>query len=96
VIRGYGKDHNDQEIMVEYVSPMAKIYGRIHQKPIRDERYKSKETLLEACKKEINDVPDTRFKVSIVSLIENEFSLSHRLLYIACIHSHLNQTCEVV
>ncbi|MDA2216893.1 phage tail protein [Bacillus albus] len=78
VIRGYGKDHNDQEIMVEYVSPMAKIYGRIHQKPIRDERYKSKETLLEACKKEINDVPDTRFKVSIVSLIENGLSPLHK------------------
>ncbi|WJE69318.1 phage tail protein [Bacillus albus] len=77
VIRGYGKDHNDQEIMVEYVSPMAKIYGRIHQKPIRDERFKSKETLLEKCKKEINDVPDTRFKVSIVSLRENGLSPLH-------------------
>lgn len=78
VIRGYGKDHNGQEIMVEYVSPMAKIYGRIHQKPIRDERFKSKETLLEKCKKEINDVPDTRFKVSIVSLIENGLSPLHK------------------
>ncbi|MGO5005126.1 phage tail protein [Bacillus wiedmannii] len=78
VIRGYGKDHNDKEIMVEYVSPMAKIYGRIHQKPIRDERFKSKETLLEKCKKEINDVPDTRFKVSIVSLIENGLSPFHK------------------
>ncbi|WAI24445.1 MAG: phage tail protein [Bacillus paranthracis] len=78
VIRGYGKDHNDKEIMVEYVSPMAKIYGRIHQKPIRDERFKSKEALLEKCKKEINDVPDTRFKVSIVSLIENGLSPLHK------------------
>ncbi|MDA2309891.1 phage tail protein [Bacillus cereus group sp. MYBK35-2] len=78
VIRGYGKDHNGQEIMVEYVSPMAKIYGRIHQKPIRDERFKSKETLLEKCKKEINDVPDTRFKVSIISLIENGLSPLHK------------------
>ncbi|PFL23249.1 hypothetical protein COJ07_06645 [Bacillus cereus] len=78
VIRGYGKDHNENEIMVEYVSPMAKIYGRIHQKPIRDERFKSKETLLEECKKEINDVPDTRFKVSIVSLMENGLSPLHK------------------
>ncbi|HDX9549339.1 TPA: phage tail protein [Bacillus thuringiensis] len=78
VIRGYGKDHNDQEIMVEYESPMAKIYGRIHQKPIRDERFKSKETLLEKCKKEINDVPDTRFKVSIVNLVENGLSPLHK------------------
>ncbi|QWH26524.1 hypothetical protein EXW51_00100 (plasmid) [Bacillus mycoides] len=78
VIRGYGKDQNDQEIMVEYESPMAKIYGRIHQKPIRDERYKTKETLLEACKKEINDIPDTRFKVSIANLIENGLSPLHK------------------
>ncbi|MDA1636522.1 phage tail protein [Bacillus cereus] len=78
VIRGYGKDHDEKEIMVEYESPMSKIYGRIHQKPIRDERYKSKETLLEACKKEINDIPDTRFKVSIVNLIENGLSPLHK------------------
>ncbi|MFE4764287.1 phage tail protein [Bacillus mycoides] len=78
VIRGYGKDQNEQEIMVEYESPMAKIYGRIHQKPIRDERYKTKETLLEACKKEINDIPDTRFKVSIANLIENGLSPLHK------------------
>ncbi|HDR7716929.1 MULTISPECIES: phage tail protein [Bacillus cereus group] len=81
VIRGYGKGHNDQEIMVEYVSPMAKTYGRIHQKPIRDERYKSKDTLLEACKKEINDVPDTRFKISIANLIENGLSPLHKFNY---------------
>ncbi|PFN11900.1 hypothetical protein COE20_08835 [Bacillus cereus] len=78
VIRGYGKDQNEQEIMVEYESPMAKVYGRIHQKPIRDERYKTKETLLEACKKEINDIPDTRFKVSIANLIENGLSPLHK------------------
>ncbi|PDY76958.1 phage tail protein [Bacillus cereus] len=78
VIRGYGKDQNDQEIMVEYESPMASVYGRIHQKPIRDERYKTKETLLEACKKEINDIPDTRFKVSIANLIENGLDPLHK------------------
>ncbi|UPL43259.1 phage tail protein [Bacillus sp. PGP15] len=77
-IRGYGKDEAGNEFMVEYESPMAKIYGRIHQKPIRDERYKTKETLLEACKKNINDIPDTRFKVSIVSLIENGLSPLHK------------------
>ncbi|ACK91203.1 putative minor structural protein [Bacillus cereus AH820] len=77
-IRGYGKDAAGNEFMVEYESPMAKVYGRIHQKPIRDERYKTKESLLEACKKAINDVPDTRFKVSIVSLIENGLSPLHK------------------
>ena len=80
-IRGYGKDASDKEFMVEYESPMAKAYGRIHQKPIRDERYKSKETLLEACKKEINDVPDTRFKISIANLIENGLSPLHKFDY---------------
>ncbi|PGX31026.1 hypothetical protein COE33_09320 [Bacillus anthracis] len=80
-IRGYGKDASDKEFMVEYESPMAKVYGRIHQKPIRDERYKTKETLLEACKKEINDIPDTRFKISIVNLIANGLSPLHKFNY---------------
>ncbi|PFW52680.1 hypothetical protein COL13_26460 [Bacillus cereus] len=80
-IRGYGKDAADKEFMVEYESPMAKVYGRIHQKPIRDERYKTKELLLEACKKEINDVPDTRFKISIVNLIANGLSPLHKFNY---------------
>ncbi|PHE70883.1 phage tail protein, partial [Bacillus wiedmannii] len=80
-IRGYGKDAADKEFTVEYESPMAKAYGRIHQKPIRDERYKTKETLLEACKKEINDVPDTRFKISIVNLIANGISPLHKFNY---------------
>ncbi|OTX89999.1 hypothetical protein BK728_03010 [Bacillus thuringiensis serovar chanpaisis] len=80
-IRGYGKDAAGNEFMVEYESPMAKVYGRIHQKPIRDERYKTKESLLEACKKEINDVPDTRFKISIVNLIANGLSPLHKFNY---------------
>nr|WP_257132888.1 phage tail protein [Bacillus wiedmannii] len=74
VIQGYGKK-DEQEIKVEYESPMAKVYGRMHQKPIRDERYNSESTLLERCKKDINDVPETRFKVSIANLIENGLSL---------------------
>ncbi|EOP36179.1 phage tail protein [Bacillus cereus] len=77
-IRGYGKDTNDNEFMVEYESPMAKIYGRISQKPIRDERYKTPETMLAACKRTINDVPDTRFKVSVANLIENGLSPLHK------------------
>ncbi|WP_163255739.1 phage tail protein [Bacillus tropicus] len=77
-IRGYGKDSAGNEFMVEYESPMASVYGRIHQKPIRDERYTTRETLLEACKKTINDIPDTRFKVSIANLIENGLSPLHK------------------
>lgn len=77
-IRGYGKDSIGNEFMVEYESPMASVYGRIHQKPIRDERFTTRETLLEACKKTINDIPDTRFKVSIANLIENGLSPLHK------------------
>ncbi|MFZ7936209.1 phage tail protein [Bacillus thuringiensis] len=74
VIRGYGMK-DEQEIKAEYESPMAKTYGRIHQKPVRDERYNSESTLLDRCKQEINDVPETRFKVSVANLIENGLSL---------------------
>jgi phage minor structural protein len=74
VIRGYGKK-DEQEVKAEYVSPMAKVYGRIHQKPVRDERYNSEATLLERCKQDINDVPETRFKVNVVNLIESGLPL---------------------
>jgi phage minor structural protein len=77
VIRGYGKK-DEQEIMIEYVSPMEKIFGRLVQKPIRDERYNSTDTLLERCKKDISDVPDTRFKATIATLLDNGLSPLHK------------------
>ncbi|WP_242305803.1 phage tail protein [Bacillus cereus group sp. BfR-BA-01451] len=71
VIRGYGKDSNEKEIMVEYKSPMLQQFGPLVQDPIRDERFKSTDTLMNACKNTINDTPDIKFKVSVANLIEN-------------------------
>ncbi|MFJ8217688.1 phage tail protein [Bacillus cereus] len=81
VIRGYGKDHNGQEFMVEYESPMAKEFGRIPQKPIRNENFKYKESMLEECKKTINDIFDTRFKASIANLLDSGLNPLHKFDY---------------
>ncbi|PEP36633.1 hypothetical protein CN575_02360, partial [Bacillus wiedmannii] len=71
IIRGYGKDGNEQEIMVEYKSPMLQQFGPLVQDPIRDERFKSTDALMNACKNTISDIPDIKFKVSVANLIEN-------------------------
>ncbi|MDX5886562.1 phage tail protein, partial [Bacillus cereus group sp. BfR-BA-00999] len=71
IIRGYGKDSNEKEIMVEYKSPMLQQFGPLVQDPIRDERFKSTDTLMNACKNTISDIPDIKFKVSVADLIEN-------------------------
>ncbi|PHE75124.1 phage tail protein [Bacillus wiedmannii] len=71
IIRGYGKDSNEKEIMVEYKSPMLQQFGPLVQDPIRDERFKSADTLMNACKNTISDIPDIKFKVSVANLIEN-------------------------
>ncbi|MGG1722959.1 phage tail protein [Bacillus paranthracis] len=71
IIRGYGKDSNEKEIMVEYKSPMLQQFGPLVQDPIRDERFKSTDALLNACKNTISDIPDIKFKVSVANLIEN-------------------------
>ncbi len=71
IIRGYGKDSNEKEIMVEYKSPMLQQFGPLVQDPIRDERFKSTDTLMNACKNTISDIPDIKIKVSVANLIEN-------------------------
>ncbi|EOP46617.1 phage tail protein [Bacillus cereus] len=70
-IKGFGKASDGSTIEVSYRSPMADVYGVLPQKPVRDERFNSKETLLAECKKIINDNPEVSFKVSITNLIEN-------------------------
>ncbi|WP_305928079.1 phage tail protein [Bacillus mycoides] len=71
VIRGFGKRDDDTEFSVEYRSPLVSVYGEIHQKSIDDDRYKYESSLLEACKNNLNDIPQTKFNVSVVDLYEN-------------------------
>ncbi|MFA2589989.1 prophage endopeptidase tail family protein [Bacillus mobilis] len=71
VIRGFGKKDDGTEFSVEYKSPLASVYGEIHQKSIDDDRYKYESSLLEACKNNLNDTPQTKFNVSVVDLYEN-------------------------
>lgn len=71
VIRGFGKRDDGTEFSVEYKSPLVSVYGEIHQKSIDDDRYKYESSLLEACKNNLNDIPQTKFNVSVVDLYEN-------------------------
>ncbi|KAB2460791.1 hypothetical protein F8160_00190 [Bacillus sp. CH126_4D] len=71
VIRGFGKRDDETEFSVEYKSPLASVYGEIHQKSIDDDRYKYESSLLEACKNNLNDTPLTKFNVSVSDLYEN-------------------------
>ncbi|WP_342045993.1 phage tail protein [Bacillus sp. OTU530] len=67
IIKGYGKDG----ITTTYRSTTADLYGEKHAKPLRDERYTTVETLLQACKDSLIDVPELRLKTDIVQLYEN-------------------------
>ncbi|MES5896988.1 phage tail spike protein [Bacillus cereus group sp. RP43] len=71
VIRGFGKKDDGTEFSVEYKSPLVSVYGEIHQKSIDDDRYNYENSLLEACKNNLNDTPQTKFNVSVVDLYEN-------------------------
>lgn len=56
--KGYGaffdeEDHSKGRLVVEFVSPLAEIYGHLEGDPIIDERYTIKENLLERVKKEV-------------------------------------------
>ncbi|MDT3494892.1 phage tail protein [Bacillus toyonensis] len=71
VIRGFGKKDDGTEFSIEYRSPLVSVYGEIHQKSIDDDRYKYENSLLEACKNNLNDTPQTKFNVSVIDLYEN-------------------------
>lgn len=68
-IKGFGKDG----LTVEYESPMAQIYGRRHAKPVRDERFTIADSLLEECKKNIQDEPKIAFTIDYVQLKNGGF-----------------------
>lgn len=75
VIRGTGKAPDGSDIVVDYRSPMADVYGELPQDPFEDDRFNSVESVTDECKVRINDVPDTKFGVSVANLIENGLKL---------------------
>ncbi|MDF2605896.1 MAG: hypothetical protein K0S34_86 [Bacillales bacterium] len=64
VIKGYGGDG----LEVEYISPNVSVFGERHATPLRDERYTIADSLLEACKCEIKDVPEITFDLEVTQI----------------------------
>lgn len=46
-------DHSKGRLSVEYVSPLAQVYGRLEGEPITDERFSNPESLTETLKKNV-------------------------------------------
>lgn len=63
-IKGYGAEG----VSSEYLSPNWTKYGKRHAKPVRDERYTTKEGLLERLKRDVQDEPKINFTVDFVDL----------------------------
>lgn len=60
--RGFGKQKEDGTYITEseYLSPLAKIYGKIDGPPIEDDRFTNEESLRKACEKQV----DNSFEIS--------------------------------
>lgn len=62
-IKGYGKD-----IEAEYTSPNATVFGKLHAKPVRDDRYTNMDSLMSRMKSELQDEPLVSIKVDFVDM----------------------------
>lgn len=59
-LKGYGafldpEDESKGRLEVEYLSPLASVYGKLEGNPIVDERYKKTDSLLSRLKQEVED-----------------------------------------
>ncbi|EJS61960.1 hypothetical protein ICU_05128 [Bacillus cereus BAG2X1-1] len=86
-IKGYGKKNDDGSYVVtaEYTSPLAKVYGIKHAKPVRDERYTNYDSLLERIKRELNDSIDISIKLTAVEAEELGWQYINKGDYVWCI-----------
>ena len=58
--KGFGayfdeEDHSKGRLIAEYTSPLASVYGKLEADPLVDERYKQKESLLNALKNTVDN-----------------------------------------
>ncbi|WP_249710667.1 phage tail protein [Bacillus cereus] len=86
-IRGYGKKKEDGSYVVtaEYTSPLAKIYGIKHAKPVRDEKYTHYDSLLERIKRDLNDSINISIKLTAVEVEELGWQYINKGDYVWCI-----------
>ncbi|WP_392388174.1 phage tail protein [Bacillus wiedmannii] len=86
-IRGYGKKNEDGSYVVtaEYTSPLAKVYGIKHAKPVRDDRYTDYDSLLERIKRDLHDNMDISIKLTAVEAEELGWQYINKGDYVWCI-----------
>lgn len=58
--KGFGayfdeEDHSKGRLIAEYTSPLASVYGKLEADPLVDERYKQRESLLQALKETVDN-----------------------------------------
>jgi phage minor structural protein len=68
VIKGYGANG----LEVTYTSPNYPVFGEIHAKPIKDDRYSVADSLTERIKRELIDYPEVSIEVEEVDLGEKK------------------------
>lgn len=94
--KGYGaffdeEDHSKGRLVVEYVSPLAEIYGHLEGDPIIDERYTIKENLLKRVKQEVESSYGISATLDMEDLIQAgyEYERPHEGDYIMAINKDL-------
>lgn len=96
VKKGYGayldeEDHSKGRLTVEYVSPLADIYGRLEGEPVMDERYTVSDNLLARLKNEV----ESSYGISVTLDMEDltqagyEYEKPHEGDYIMAINEDL-------
>ncbi|MGX5482492.1 phage tail protein [Bacillus cereus] len=86
-IRGYGKQNEDGSYVVtaEYTSPLAKIYGIKHAKPVRDERYTDHDSLEQRIIRELHDSIDISVRLTAIEMEELGWQDIRKGDYVWCI-----------
>lgn len=94
--KGYGaffdeEDHSKGRLVVEFVSPLAEIYGHLEGDPIIDERYTIKENLLDRVKKEVESSYGISATLDMEDLTQAgyEYERPHEGDYIMAINKEL-------
>ncbi|MGE6550803.1 phage tail protein [Bacillus mycoides] len=86
-IRGYGKKNEGGSYVVtaEYTSPLAKVYGIKHAKPVRDDRYTDYASLMERITRELNDSIDISVQLTAVEAETLGWQYKNKGDYVWCI-----------
>ncbi|PEF04998.1 hypothetical protein COM97_18700 [Bacillus thuringiensis] len=87
-IRGYGKPNEEDGsyvVTAEYTSPLARVYGIKHAKPVRDERYTDYNSLKDRIIRELHDSIDISVQLTAIEAEELGWQYISKGDYVWCI-----------